>query len=190
MSNVNPKLDVNDSVLLVIDVQEKLLNKVTNPEQIQRNISFLLEAATILSVPILVTEQYPKGLGQTVDSIRKFQPQTLIVKTAFSCVAALGFIDTLRSLDRRHVVLCGLESHVCVLQTALDLIDQFELWIPVDAIASRHTIDHDMSLSRMREASAILTTCESVAFEWIRDSNHPHFKAISQLVIQRARHDS
>jgi nicotinamidase-related amidase len=182
-----PRLTAADSVLVVVDVQDKLLAKVPSAAVLVQNAAFLLDAAALLGVPAVGTEQYPKGLGPTTAEIARRLPDGLPAKTAFSCCGAAGFLTDLRSLGRPNVVLAGMETHVCVLQTALDLLEAgFTVYLPVDALASRSVIDHDAALRRLERAGAVLTTAETVAFEWVADASHPKFKALSKLVIERA----
>jgi nicotinamidase-related amidase len=181
-----PRLRASDSLLVVIDIQEKLLAKMPAGEMLVHNAGFLLDVANLVNVPILATEQYPKGLGRTTLAIATRLPMELPEKTAFSCCGAPGFLDELKSLGRPHIILVGMEGHVCVLQTALDLIESgFTVFLPVDAIISRHTLDQEMAFRRLERAGAILTTVETIAFEWLENATHPQFKAVSRLVIDR-----
>jgi nicotinamidase-related amidase len=175
------------SVLVVVDVQDKLLAKVPTGPALVRNVGFLLDAANLLGVPAVATEQYPKGLGPTTPELARRLPPDLPPKTAFSCCGAAGFLADLRDRGRTHVVLAGMETHVCVLQTALDLLEAgFTVFLPVDALASRSAIDHDTAVHRLERAGAVPTTAEAVAFEWVGDAAHPQFKAVSRLVIDRS----
>jgi nicotinamidase-related amidase len=181
------RLTTQDSVLVVVDIQEKLVAKIPSAETLLKNVSFLLDAANLLQVPQRVTEQYPKGLGSTVTLLKSKLSAEAISKTAFSCCGAPGFLADLRELNRQAIVLVGMEAHVCVLQTALDLLEaSFQVYLPVDALASRTTLDSEIGLRRLERAGAILCTCESTVFEWLGDSTHPQFKAISKLIIERS----
>jgi nicotinamidase-related amidase len=182
------RLPADQSVLLVVDVQDKLLALIPDAALTVINISFLLDAAKALSVPILATEQYPKGLGPTTGSIAERLASPIPTKTAFSCCGAAGFEDELARQGRNTVVVVGIETHVCVLQTALDLLERgFHVAVPADAVAARGAIDHDWALHRLDHAGAILTTSEATAFEWVGDSTAPAFKTISALVQDRYR---
>jgi len=184
------RLKAESSVLIVIDVQDKLLVKIPSAALLVRNAAFLLDAAKLLEIPVRATEQYPKGLGPTTAELARRLPQTLPAKTAFSCCGAGTFLEELEMLGRKNVVLAGMETHVCVAQTAFDLLNAgLHVFLPVDALAARTAIDHDAALRRMEQAGAVPTTAEAVAFEWAGDSNHPQFKALSQLVITRS-HES
>ena len=176
-----------DSLLLVVDVQGKLLAKVPGAEGFLRNIEFLLDAARALDVPTVATEQYPKGLGSTVEGIAKRLKIPALSKTAFSCCGADGFLAQLRTHSRHNVILVGMETHVCIAQTAFDLMNAgFGVLVPVDAVASRQEIDRATALRRMELAGCIPTSCEAIAFEWLRDAAHPQFKTVSKLVVDRA----
>lgn len=141
----------------------------------------LAEAASLLGVSAILTEQYPKGLGHTPATITRHLPAA-VDKMSFSCCGC----DRFRSLlpaNAQSAVLCGLETHVCIAQTALDLLaDGLHVFIAVDAIASRHGLDHEIGLRRLEAAGAILTTSEAVLFEWCRTAEHPQFQAIRRLV--------
>jgi nicotinamidase-related amidase len=181
------RLRADDSVVVVIDIQEKLLPKIPNGDRLVRNVGFVLDAAAALGVPIRATEQYPKGLGPTVAEIARRLQGAPPSKTTFSCCGAGTFLEELEMLRRPNVVLVGMETHVCVAQTALDLLHAgLHVFLPVDALAARGAIDHDTALRRLEQAGAVPMTAEAVAFEWTRDAAHAQFKAISALVIARA----
>lgn len=187
MTRPVPRMTAADSVLVVIDIQDRLLAKIPTAAVLVRNTAFLLDAAALLGVPAVGTEQYPKGLGPTTAEIARRLPTSPPAKTAFSCCGVSGFLPDLRGLGRSNVVLAGMETHVCVMQTALDLLEAgFTVYLPADALASRAAIDHDMALRRLERAGAVPTTAEAVAFEWVADSSHPQFKAVSKLVVDRA----
>jgi len=183
-----PRLTAADSVLVVVDVQDKLLAKIPTAAALVRNVGFLLDAAALLGVPAVATEQYPKGLGPTTAELARRLPAGPPAKTAFSCCGAAGFLADLRGRGRPNVVLAGMETHVCVLQTALDLLAlDFRVYIPVDAVGSRYAIDHEQALRRLERAGAILTTAETCVFEWTGGSSHPKFKEVSKLVQERMK---
>ncbi|MDB5312610.1 MAG: Isochorismatase family protein [Gemmataceae bacterium] len=186
MTKATKRLRSDNSVLVVIDVQEKLLAKIPTAAALVRTAGFLLDAAGLLGVPVRATEQYPQGLGPTVPELagRLSRPAA---KTAFSCCGAGTFLEELEMLQRPNVVLVGMETHVCVMQTALDLIAAgLHVFLPVDALATRFPVDHDTALRRLEYAGAVPTTAEAVAFEWVCDASHPQFKAVSKLVIDLA----
>ena len=132
-------------------------------------------------MPTILTEQYPQGLGTTAAPLAALLPRP-VTKMSFSCCGAGGFALALPP-GRGALVLCGLETHVCVLQTALDLLARgYAVFVAVDAVASRHPIDHDTALRRLEAAGAILTTSEAVLFEWCGTADHPRFQDVRKLV--------
>jgi hypothetical protein len=152
------------------------------------SVGFLLDVAKLLEVPARSAEHYPKGLGPTTAEIARRLPPDPPAKTAFSCCGAAGFLDSLGALGRRTAVVVGMEAHVCLAMTALDLLAAgYTVFVPVDAVASRFDLDQQTALRRLDKAGCTLTTAEAVAFEWMRDASHPNFKAMSRLVIDRAR---
>jgi nicotinamidase-related amidase len=180
-------LRADEAALLVIDVQEKLIVKIPGAQSLIRNIAFLIDGARLLNVPVLATEQYPKGLGPTVAELAERLPERPD-KVAFSSCAIAGVPEGFRRLGRSRIVLAGIESHVCVLNTALDLLTaDFRVYLPIDALASRFAVDHETALRRLEKAGAILTTAETVLFEMTGGADHPQFKRISALVRERAQ---
>lgn len=180
-------MTARDTGLLVIDVQDKLLTKVPTADALVRNTAFLIDAARLLDIPVQATEQYPKGLGPTVAELAQRLPERPD-KVAFSCCAVPSVVEAFRRAARPRVVLAGIETHVCVQQTALDLLSLgFQVAVPVDAVASRFALDHEVALRRMEKAGAILTTAETVVFEWVGGADHPRFKDISKLVQERMK---
>jgi isochorismate hydrolase len=176
-------IDRNRSLLLIIDLQAKLLPLIRSNATITWNIERLLAGANALSVPYLVTEQYPEKLGATV-SLGESQ----IVATSkrmFSCRECSEPLADFRIRGLNQAVICGIETHVCVLQTALDLLaDAWQVFIAVDATGSRMQLDYETALRRMSAESVVLTTTESVLFEWCETSTAPEFRTISSLVRQ------
>jgi nicotinamidase-related amidase len=181
------KMTSADTGLLVIDVQEKLVPFIHAKDALIRNIAFLIDAAKLLGVPVQGTEQYPKGLGATVPELAQRLPK-LPDKVGFSCCIVPAITDNLRRAARSKVVLAGMETHVCVQQTALDLLAQdFRVFIPVDAVGARYPLDHEYALRRMEKAGAILTTAETCLFEWLGGADHPQFKQASKMVQERMK---
>ena len=188
MTTATKRLTAANSVLVVIDIQDKLLVKIPTAAALVRNAGFLLDVAALLEVPARATEQYPKGLGPTTADILRRLPQPVPAKTAFSCCGAGTFLDELKMLQRPNVVLVGMEAHVCVMQTALDLIEAgCHVFLPVDALVSRSALDRETAIRRLELAGAVPTTAEAVAFEWIGDASHACFKEVSRLVIERSQ---
>jgi nicotinamidase-related amidase len=181
-----PRLTADTSTLLVIDVQDKLLVKMPDAAGLVRDLVFLVDVAKLLGVPILATEQYPKGLGPTVADLTRRLLVNPRAKMTFSSCGAPGLLEELRALGRRNIVVAGMESHVCVMQTALDLVESgWNVFLPVDAVQARFPIDHDLALRRLENAGATLSTAEATAFEWLGNAEHPQFKAVSKLIQER-----
>jgi nicotinamidase-related amidase len=182
------QMSATDTAVLVIDVQEKLISKIFDHAALVHNIRFLLDAAKLLGVPAQATEQYPRGLGPTVPELAKYFPERPD-KVGFSSCAVPSVVENLHRGARPKVVLTGIETHVCVLNTALDLLAlDFRVYLPVDALGARYRIDHDAALRRLEQAGAIPTTTEGCVFEWMGGSKHPQFKAVSLLVQERMKH--
>ena len=176
-----------DATLLVIDVQDKLLPLIPNRDALVRNVAFLIDGANLLQVPVHATEQYPKGLGPTTPELAKRLPERTD-KVTFSCCGSEAVTDALARGGRRNVVVAGMETHVCVMQTVLDLLNRdYRVFVPVDAVAGRGALDHDVALRRLERAGAVLTTAEATLFEWLGTSAHPQFKQVSQLIQQRMK---
>ncbi|NCB41037.1 MAG: hydrolase [Clostridia bacterium] len=172
------------AVVVVIDMQERLLPVMKNQAEIARKAAMLIRGAKILGTPILVTEQYPKGLGKTVPEIQEalgeFRP---IEKTSFSVLGEPNFIEAFKELNRQDVIICGIESHVCIEQSALDFLNQgCQVYIMEDAVGSRSDEDKEVARRRMTEAGCIGTTVEAALFELVGDAKDPSFKEISNLV--------
>jgi nicotinamidase-related amidase len=177
----------HDSQLVVVDVQEKLSAAMAAAERrrVLSVIATLLQAAKLLEVPVALTEQYPKGLGPTEATLKvDLTPKAQIFeKTSFSCCQAGGFTQRMIETHRRQVIVTGMEAHVCVLQTALELqAHGFEVYVVEDGVCSRDARNHVNAMDRLRQAGVIVTNHESLLFEWMRDATHPHFKIISSLL--------
>jgi len=178
-------LRAQESVLVVVDVQERLLPAIHDSARIVRNTGMLLKGAAALSVPVLVTEQYPRGLGPTVEAVRADLPAAtpVIEKITFGCTGEPAFNAALAELKRRQIVLCGTEAHVCVMQTALGLRQQgHAVYLVADAVSSRTPDNRAMALERMRAAGVTIVTTEMVLFEWMERAGTPVFKVVSALV--------
>jgi len=169
---------------LLVDVQEKLFPHMDQHDELLRRTRILLEGLQLLQVPLLVTEQYPKGLGSTLEPLSMLlDKQDVIEKLSFSCCGEAAFSDTLRSLDRSTIILCGIEAHVCVLQTAVDLLEGgFAVVVVEDCISSRNPEDKRVAVERMRSEGAVISTCESLLFELTEVAGTDEFKAISRLI--------
>ena len=176
-------LTAANSQLVVIDVQERLLAAIQHYKSIAATIRFLLDAAAMMQVPAVVTEQYPKGLGSTVEPLRN-HPATVatIEKLRFS--AADELLNT--GVTANQVVLAGIESHICVQQTALELRRRgIQVFVAADCIGSRHAEDSRRAIDRMDRAGIVISTAEAIAFEWCERAGTERFKTLSQLVRDR-----
>lgn len=180
------RLDPATSLLAVIDVQERLLAVLPEADRVVARCTRLAEAARLLGVRGVLTEQYPRGLGPTPTALAERLPAAA-AKMSFSCCDGGAFTAALTD-DVTSVVLAGLETHVCVAQTALDLLGRgLGVFVAVDAVAARHAIDHEVALRRLEGAGAVLTTSEAVVFEWCGSADHPRFKELQTLVVERRR---
>ncbi|MDX1948138.1 MAG: isochorismatase family protein [Pirellulaceae bacterium] len=175
----------DDSALLVVDVQAKLLPLVPGGERLVWNIRRLIDAARILGLPVLATEQYPQGLGPTTAVLAQ-RLDAIPAKLAFSCGERGELFQGLSARGIWKILVCGLETHVCVSQTVHDLLGEgFRVFVAADAVAARGMLDHEIALRRMDSAGATLTTVEAALFEWCGRAGTPEFKQISQLVREQ-----
>jgi len=179
--------NVDNSCLVIIDIQTRLTSvmPVKVLARLKRNINILLQGADKLSIPVLTTEQYPKGLGPTEPEIVDLLPEHALKfeKTCFSCTGSEKFMQQLKETGRKQIIIAGIEAHVCILQTAIQLVAKdYQVFAAADCICSRHRENYEASLKRMRQAGVVICNAESVLFEWIRDANHENFKELSQLV--------
>ncbi|MBN1566948.1 MAG: hydrolase [Acidobacteria bacterium] len=177
-------LDRSRSTLVLIDFQERLFPNVYEYQRVLKRINLLLSAAKLLQVPMVLTEQYPRGLGSTIEEIRKELPEVQpLEKMSFSCVAMPGFTDRIFSLMRDQIVLTGIETHICVAQTALDLAARGEnVFVVADATSSRRPLDSQMALRRLERNGLTITTAEAVVFEWLRRAGTEEFKALQPML--------
>ncbi|MGZ5442293.1 MAG: hydrolase [Thermoanaerobaculia bacterium] len=181
------RLDRNDAVLVVIDVQERLMPVIHERFDVERNIERLIRGAHVLGVPAIVTEQYVKGLGPTVEPLRRALEETSghrpIEKDCFSAHGCAPFAAQLAALDRRQVLIAGVETHVCVYQTARDLLAAgLHVWIVADAVSSRTPRNRDIALQRLVSEGAKLSSTEMALFEMLVVSGTDEFRAIAKLV--------
>jgi len=177
-------LDRKRSVLVIVDIQERLFPGVHEHSRVLSRVDLLLSAAKLMEIPLLVTEQYPKGLGNTIEEIRKALPEMEpLAKMDFSCVPAPGFKERLSSLGRDQIVLAGIETHICLAQTALDLASQgAQVFVVADAASSRRPLDAAIALERLRQSGLTITTAEAVVFEWLRRAGTEEFKALQPKI--------
>ncbi len=182
------KINSDDCFLLLIDMQEKLVPTIPNKNKIVQTSISLIDIALNLKIPIVLTEQYPKGLGETVKKIKDNLIKKKIYKiqkTTFSCLGSKCFKKTLKSLKKKQVIVAGIESHICVLQTVIDLENEgFEIFLVDNALGSRKPEYHNLGLKRMLSSSTHLTNIEMLIFELVRDSKNALFKYFSKKYIK------
>jgi nicotinamidase-related amidase len=176
-------LDRDRSQLLMVDIQERLLPAMSDPATVVKNGGRLLEAARTLAVPVVVSEQYPAGLGRTVPELANLAPANSVhEKVEFSCFANPALHAALSGATRQTVIF-GIEAHVCVLQSAIEMAAAaHDVTVVVDAIGSRAPESKEVALRRMQDGGVRLATTEMVLFEWLRRAGTPEFKAISRLI--------
>lgn len=170
-------------LLMVVDLQERLLPAIHDHDSVVEASRRMIEAARLMQLPILLTEQYPEGLGATAGPIRgALGDVSAATKTRFSaCVEPV--VNALRDLGRPHVIVVGIEAHVCVQQSALDLLRLgYTTYVCADAVGSRRTLDRDTALERMRQAGALITTTESITFELLGEAGTDLFKRVLKIV--------
>lgn len=180
--------DPQDSLVVVMDVQQKLIAAMPNgvKEKVIEKINTLLTIANTLSIPIIVTEQYPDGLGHTVPALNEqlISSVAVIEKTSFSAFDVLDFVEFIEQSGRKQIVLVGMEAHICILQTALALQKEaFRVFVVEDAVISRTKTNQDNGLRRLSNAGITVTNVESVFFEWLGDASRAEFKALAKLII-------
>jgi nicotinamidase-related amidase len=179
-----PRLEIDRMQLLVIDVQERLLPRIHEHASVTAQIVRMLRIAAELRIPVTLSEQYPQGLGRTVAEVRAAaEDAPTVQKAAFSVCGETAPLERLSNLDRPQVVVAGIEAHVCVQQTALDLADNgFQPCVLADAVGSRRAFDRDIALERVRAAGVLVTTVEAAAFELLRRCDSPLFKRVLEHV--------
>lgn len=184
MSKTND-LDISRTVLTVIDVQESFRNAIPDFALVVSRIAMAVRAFRVLEVPIIVTEQYPKGLGRTAEEVLFSLPDGVdaIEKSTFSAFGEPSFVNRLKELGAGQVLLCGIEAHVCVNQTARDLIDKgYDVHLLTDCVASRFEHDRVAGIERMKAASVIISSAEMGLFELIRDSKHEKVREVQAQI--------
>lgn len=179
--------DVNNSTLLIVDIQTALSGSMPGKvmDRIIDNTTLLLRSAELLGVPVIASEQYPRGLGEYIPEIQAYIPEDSLrfQKTCFSCCDNEDFMSTLKNSGRTQLILAGMEAHVCVLQTAVELKENgFDVFIAADAVSSRRLDNYQNALERLEHVGAVMVSSESVVFEWLRDAKHEKFKEIAHLL--------
>ncbi|HTZ17330.1 MAG TPA: hydrolase [Dissulfurispiraceae bacterium] len=177
-------LSKDNCILVIVDIQERLANAMNVKDSVINNCLHLIELAKMYAIPILLTEQYPKGLGRTVEEIQKAVPDyNPVEKTSFSCCGECGFVDKLRESGRKTVVLTGMETHVCVLQTCIELMkDGLNVHLVKDAVCSRTKENWKTGTEFMRDAGAVITCTETVLFQLLGAAGSEEFRAISKRI--------
>ena len=182
----HPKiLDAKKAALVVVDLQESFRTPVNDFAQIAARTSIAVRGFFALQLPVIIAEQYPKGLGRTAEEILFLVPPDFefVEKSAFSACGASAFMERLRATEASQIVLCGLETHICVSQTAHDLLyESYEVHVLTDCVASRFTNDKETALKKMQSSGAVLSTVETALFELLRDARHEQFKEIQKLI--------
>lgn len=177
-------MDPRASLLLIVDVQEKLVPAMSDKDELVRNCSILLQAAAVAGVPVLASEQYPDGLGATLPELTKDHADLRrLAKVEFSCVRNEGLRREIDSLARPQIIVCGVEAHVCVTQTAIDLkASGKDVFVAADATASRQRYSKDVAMQRLSASGICVVTTEMVVFEWAGTAAAPAFKPLSKLI--------
>ncbi len=178
------KIKIENCAFVQVDVQERLFPFIANNEELEKNLVRLVKGLKTHKIPMLINEQYKKGLGETIDSLKDLvEEYPHFEKTTFSCCGQEEGLEKLKSLNKKYVILAGIETHVCVLQTALDLLEVGLVPVlVVDCVGSRKDLDKEIAIKRMLQAGVVLTTYESLLFELTQSSKHENFKEISKLV--------
>ena len=177
-------LFVDNSVLIIVDVQEKLTGLMSNRESLYQNLCRMVEGVNLLQIPIIITEQKPDKLGTTIPElqagIKNVDP---IAKESFSCYGSDKFKEILKALNRTQIILTGIETHICVFQTARDLIDKgFEVHVVIDAVSSRSVLNHQCGLDRIKAEGGFLGSTELILFEWVRVASGEVFRKLVKIV--------
>jgi nicotinamidase-related amidase len=178
------RLRREDSFLLVVDVQQKLAPHVLHNNDLIRRAEALMRCAKLLDIPVLVSEHSPESIGSTVPSLAALLPADRILrKTHFACTDQPAALDAFRSLNKKQVLVAGMEAHVCVMQTALGLLERgFQPFVVQDAVGSRREEDRSAALERMRAAGCAMATTEMAMFEWMENAEVPQFRELLKLV--------
>jgi nicotinamidase-related amidase len=177
-------LNATNTLLVIVDVQGKLAHLMHNRDSLFKNLKTAIQGAKALELPILLTEQYPEGMGQTIPEIASALDGVMpISKTSFSCCGSEAFMAALDQIGRYQILLAGIEAHVCVQQTALDLMENgYEVQVLADAVSSRDPENRELAFQRMRHAGAAITSTEAALFEILRRADVPGFKQVLSLV--------
>ena len=183
------KLDADKTVLLVIDIQERLVPAMPQDVylRLRNSVAMLIKVARLLGIPVVATEQYPKGIGHTVPELAAACNEAVIEKVSFGCCGEPTFLEALKKTGRTQVLVTGMEAHVCVYQTVLGLLeDGYYVHLIRDAICSRNKTDYLAAVANAEQSGAVVTTAETVMFQLLKESTHEQFRAVSKLVKERS----
>lgn len=182
------KLEAEKAVLVVIDVQERLVPAMPQDVylRLRDSVAMLVDVAGLLGIPVVTTEQYPQGIGHTVPELAAACTQKVVEKVSFGCCGEPNFLSALKEVGRSQVIVTGMEAHVCVYQTVLGLLeDGYHVHLVRDAICSRNKEDYLAGVTNARQAGAVVTTAETVMFQMLQKSTHEQFRSVSKLVKNR-----
>lgn len=182
------KLDADKAVLVVIDIQERLVPAMQQKvyHRLRDTVEMLVAGAELLGVPVVTTEQYPKGIGHTVSELAAACKDTVVEKVSFGCCGEPAFLQILKQTGRTQVIVTGMEAHVCVYQTVIGLLEEdYHVHLVRDAICSRNKTDYLAAIANAAQAGALVTTAETVLFQMLKESSNVQFKGVSKLVKDR-----
>ncbi|MCQ2738595.1 MAG: isochorismatase family protein [bacterium] len=176
------EISTQNTILLVIDIQEKLLNAVFNKDYLERKAGIMAKVSSILELPVILTEQYPKGLGKTVESL-EFHNASVYEKNDFNALLVTDLFSKIEKNNPQNILVIGIETHICVYQTVRALLNKgYNVTVMKDACGSRSEYEHSSGLDAMRDLGAKLSTVEMTIFELLKTSRHPNFKEIQALI--------
>ena len=183
LNNNSKTLLENETLLLIVDVQQKLINNIKGSQLLIFNIKKLIDTCNLLNINIAITEQNPLKLGKTLESITENKEYPIFEKMEFSCSKNKNFINYINEYNFKNIIVCGIESHICILQTSIDLLQKgLNILIPRDAIGSRNEIDNDTAFLRLILSGAVASTTESLICELCKTSDRKEFRAISKIL--------
>ena len=178
------KINIEDCLIIAVDIQEKLVNMLNDGNQLVKEAQKVLKAGDILNLPIIITEQYPKGLGDSVEEIKSsVKNAQYIEKNSFSIVNEDNILNLIKKYNKKQIIIFGIETHICVLQSAIDLLNNgFEVFVVRNASASRNINEHNAAIRRLIHFGAQIVTVEMVIFQLLKSSRHAKFKEIQNLI--------
>ncbi len=175
--------DETDTTIICIDIQDKLVNMLQNSAQISENIVKIMKTASILNLDTIITEQYPKGLGSTIERIKNIDDFKIVEKTTFSALKTFEFNEEFKKLRNKNILIFGIETHICVFQSVIDLLEKnYNVFVISDCSSSRDINNHNAALDVMKQCGAYIITLEMALFNLLKSSKHPKFKEIQQLI--------